>query len=448
MRRKIDEALLTWKNKAARKPLLVIGARQVGKTYALVTFGQKHFANYVHIDFSRDATAKDLFATTLDPHKVIERIEAFTKSRIKPEETLLIFDEIQLCEEALTSLKYFCEDAPQYCVAAAGSLLGVKLRSHGSFPVGKVNMVAIHPMDFEEYLWSQNDDALSNIIQESLETFTACPLHEAALDRLREYLMLGGMPDVINIYTSSLKSGLNKQETFMQARDAQNAIDQAYVVDITKHAPSSEIPKILDVWKSIPSQLAKENHKFQYKTIKSGARSSAYESAVDWLLAASIISRCTRVTEPVAPLRAFEDVTSFKLYRADTGLLSASYEILPTDVLPQDNKASYFRGSVTENYVMQQFIANDVQPNYWGVPSKQEVDFVARNFAGDVIPIEVKSGIRVRSNSLEGYRKKYQPPYVVRFSAKNFGEENQIRSIPLYAATYYAQQFIPTLQVI
>lgn len=448
MRRKIDTALLAWKKKAARKPLLVIGARQVGKTYALETFGQKHFANYVHLDFSRDTTAKDLFATTLEPKKIIERIEAFTQARIHPEETLLILDEIQLCEEALTSLKYFCEDAPQYCVAAAGSLLGVKLRTHGSFPVGKVDMLAIHPMDFEEYLWSQDNDALSNIIQESMETFTACPLHEQALERLREYLVLGGMPDVINIYTSTLPSGLSKQETFMQARSVQNAIDQAYVVDITKHASSSEIPKILDVWKSIPSQLAKENHKFQYKTIKSGARSATYESAVDWLLAASIVSRCTRVTEPVAPLRAFEDTASFKLYRADTGLLSASYEVLPTDVLPQNNKASHFRGSITENYVMQQFVANDVQPNYWGVPSKQEVDFVARTLKGDVIPIEVKSGNRVRSNSLEGYRKKYQPSYVVRFSAKNFGEENQIKSMPLYAATYYAKCFIPTLQIV
>ncbi len=440
MDRTIDAKLVTWKQSADRKPLLIFGARQVGKTYALERFGQRQFDSYVHLDFSRNAEAKSFFEGSLEPARIIAAIESHQRRAIAPEKTLLIFDEVQLCERALTSLKYFCEDAPEYCVTAAGSLLGVKLREQGSFPVGKVAMATLHPMSFEEYLWARGERRLGSLVEECMERFEPCPLHERGLELLREYLLVGGMPDVVRRFTG--KEPVGVMEAYAAAREAQLEIDQAYVADIAKHAPSAEVPRILDVWRSIPGQLAKENHKFQYKAVSSGGRAAQYGNAVSWLSAAAIVSKCTRVSEPLAPLNAFVEEKAFKLYRADTGLLAASYEALPDDVLPRNDKGARFRGGLVESYVMQQLNAADVSPHYWGIPSKAEVDFVARDEQGDIIPIEVKSGANVRSNSLEAYRKKYDPPYVARLSTRNFGQERFVKSIPLYAACFFAKKFI------
>ena len=440
MKRLIDQRLNDWKGSASRKPLLLFGARQVGKTYALKHFGEMCFDNFVHIDFSKDASAVSIFEGSLDPERIVATVEALSHKAISPDKTLIIFDEIQACERAITSLKYFCEDAPQYHVVAAGSLLGVKLREKGSFPVGKVDLMALHSLNFEEFLWACEDEKLSANIEECAESLEFCPLHEEALLRYYEYLLVGGMPDVVNAFVASKNN--EECDPFEAGRKKQTEIDQAYIADIAKHAPVNLVPKIIDVWKSIPSQLAKENSKFQYKSVRSGGRASIYEESVAWLNAAGVVSKCTRVTEPVAPLGIFEDSTNFKLFRSDVGILSEAYGALPADVLPQAGKASRFRGALAENYVMQQFTSADAHPNYWGTPSKQEVDFVARNKQGDVIPMEVKSGANVRANSLKTYREKYEPPYVARFSTKNFGTEMFVQSIPLYAACYYAKNFI------
>ena len=442
MKRLIDNSLIEWKNSHDRKPLLLFGARQVGKTYALKQFGKTCFDNYVHIDFSKNSSASSIFDGSLDPSRIIPMLEALSQQAITPGKTLIILDEIQLCEQALTSLKYFCEDALQYFVTAAGSLLGVKLRKDGSFPVGKVDMMVLHPLSFEEFLWARGKDKLSNVLEECVASLNTCPLHEEAIDKYREYLLVGGMPDVVNQFVSIHES--NTVDAYDAARSKQMEIDQAYIADIAKHAPSNLVPRIIDVWRSMPSQLVKENSKFQYKAVHSGGRASIYEEPVAWLKAAAIVAKCTRVTDPVAPLGIFEDESSFKLYRTDTGLLAASYDALPSDIIPQDGKASRFRGALAENYVMQQLSSANVKPYYWGTSSKQEVDFVARNKDGDVIPIEVKSGSNVRANSLASYREKYAPPYVVRMSMKNFGEENFVKSIPVYAACYYAKTFMPS----
>lgn len=440
MKRVIDNQLVAWKQSAQRRPLLLFGARQVGKTYALEALGQSQFSRTVRIDFSRDSAARSIFEGSLDPAHIVAAIEATYGIDIAPEDTLLIFDEIQLCEPALTSLKYFCEDAPQYCVASAGSLLGVKLREQGSFPVGKVDMMTMHPLSFQEYLWARGEQRVDAIVEDCLAGFSPCPVHDKALDLLREYLLVGGMPAAVVRFVEQV--GASAAQAYEAARQAQLEIDQAYVADIAKHAPGNEIPRILDVWKSIPSQLAKENHKFQYKVIKSGARAATFENAVAWLMAAAIVSRCTNVSEPVAPLQAFEQPSAFKLYRADTGLLAASYEALPADLEPNGGKGSRFRGAMAESYVMQQLTAADVSPHYWGVPSKAEVDFVVRDKEGNVVPIEVKSGDNVRSRSLSTYQQRFKPAYAVRLSTKNFGNEGNVRSIPLYGAYHLAEQFM------
>lgn len=432
MRRAIEEELARWKGSAHRKPLVLFGARQVGKTYSLEQFGRMSFENCVHVDFSRDPSARRIFEGTLDPARIVPALEAFSRQEINPEKTLLIFDEIQLCEPALTSLKYFCEDAPRYAVAAAGSLLGVKLREHGSFPVGKVDMMRMHPLSFEEYLWARGSEGLAQLIQESYASMEPMPLHEEALEAYREYLLIGGMPAVVEAFLSRFND--RGFAAYEEARLKLNEIDQAYIADIAKHAPSSLVPRIIDVWNSIPAQLAKENSKFQYKAVRSGGRAATYEEPVAWLVAAAIVSKCTRVSEPVAPLRTFEDAASFKLYRADTGLLASSLDALPADVLPGADKASAFRGALAESFVMQQLSSANVRPFYWGTASKQEVDFLARDLEGNIVPLEVKSGSNVRANSLEAYRSKYSPAYVVRLSTKNFGQVGPFRSIPLYAA--------------
>lgn len=442
MRRIVDSQLKKWKSSPNRKPLLLFGARQVGKTYALKRCGERCFDSYVHIDFSKDASAASIFENSLDPARIIKALEAYTSVSIHPDRTFVILDEIQLCERALTSLKYFCEDASEYAVAGAGSLLGIKLREKGSFPVGKVDMMLMHPLNFEEFLWACDQERMSDLIAEHAAAFGTFPLHDEALSYYRQYLLVGGMPDVVRNFVGHLEDSTTA--AYDEARRRQIEIDQAYIADIAKHAPSNLVPKIIDVWHSIPSQIARENSKFQYKAVKSGGRASVYEEPVAWLAAAAIATKCVRVTEPIAPLGSFEDTASFKLYRADTGLMAASLQALPADVMPQAGKSSVFRGALAESYVMQQLTSSDVRPYYWGTPSKQEVDFIARSKDGAIIPMEVKSGDNVRSNSLEAYRKKYDPPYVVRFSTKNFGAEKFVRSVPLYATCYYAQNLIPS----
>lgn len=439
MDRRITQALYDWKASSSRKPLLLFGARQVGKTYALRDFGTRAYESVAFVDFARDAAAADVFEGSLDPHALIAQLAAHLRMDILPEKTLVVLDEVQLCERALTALKYFCDDAPEYHLAAAGSLLGVKLRrDQALFPVGKVDAMTLHPMSFDEYLGARDEGRLAALIREALAANRSLGLHERALELYREYLLVGGMPEAVASFVDAGAA----PGTLDLVRTKQLEIDRAYLADIAKYAPTDEMPRISEVWSSVPSQLAKENHKFQYKAIRTGARAAQYEGAIAWLVSTGTVQRCYRVGEGVAPLASFEDLGSFKLYKADTGLLAASYQALPMDVTPRDDKAARFRGGMAENYVMQQLVSRDVLPHYWGTASRAEVEFVERDRSGEVIPIEVKSGTNVRSSSLGVYRRAYEPAYAVRVSARNFGFEEGVRSVPLYAVCYLADEFM------
>lgn len=434
MRRAISHKLQAWSESSHRKPLVIFGARQVGKTYAIKQLASDRYDSLAYIDFSRDARAAALFDASLAPAELVPKLEVFLHTLIDPDRTLIVFDEVQLCERALTSLKYFCDDAPQYHVVAAGSLLGVALkRELYSFPVGKVDLLQLRPLSFEEFLWARGETRLADAIRDAYENAPdqAFALHDRAMQLVHEYELIGGMPEIVSAYVANDAPGIDAMES---ARNKQQEINVAYLADMAKYATPTETPRIMAVWNSIPQQLAKENHKFQYKLIKSGGRAAIYENAIAWLDAAGIIMRCTQVTQATAPLKTFENSSSFKIYTTDVGLLSAQYEAIPQDLEPATDKAAGFRGGITENYVLQQLVASDSSVYYWGTTSKAEVEFIARAKQGDVIPIEVKSGRNVTARSLESFRERYHPPYLVRVSARNFGVGNGIRSIPLYAA--------------
>lgn len=434
MRRAISHKLQAWSESSHRKPLVIFGARQVGKTYAIKQLASDRYDSLAYIDFSRDAQAAALFDASLAPTELVPKLEVFLHTSINLDRTLIVFDEVQLCERALTSLKYFCDDAPQYHVVAAGSLLGVALkRERYSFPVGKVDLLQLHPLSFEEFLWAHGETRLADAIRDAYENASdqAFALHDRAMQLVHEYELIGGMPEIVSAYVANDAPGIDALES---ARNKQREINIAYLADMAKYATPTETPRIMAVWNSIPQQLAKENHKFQYKLIKSGGRAAVYENAIAWLDAAGIIMRCTQVTEATAPLKTFENRSSFKVYTADVGLLASQYEATPQDLEPATDKAAGFRGGITENYVLQQLVASDSSVYYWGTTSKAEVEFIARAKQGDVIPIEVKSGRNVTARSLESFRERYHPPYLVRVSARNFGVGNGIRSIPLYAA--------------
>ena len=427
MRRKIEATLEEWKSRSGRKPLVVNGARQVGKTYSILKFGRERFDNTVHIDFSAQANVKALFDGDIRPSELLPLLRVAAGQPIDPESTLLFFDEVQACPRALTSLKYFCEQAPEYCIIAAGSLLGVALgREDYSYPVGKVDQVRMHPLDFEEYLWALDEGALSRAIATSFEQCAPFPLHDQAMDRYRDYLLVGGMPEVVANHI--------EEAGWPRMREVQRSILDAYLADMTKYASPLDSAKILNVWRAVPEQLAKENHKFQFSTIASSARAHQYEAPINWLAAAGLVTFCYRVSEGVRPLGAFAEHDFFKLYLIDCGLLAATMGLGPSDVLPALDKGSRMRGGLTENYVMQQLVANGAEPFYWGTSSKAEVDFIVQSPEGAPIPIEVKSGSNVTARSLASYRKKYEPPFVARVSGRNFGNEGGIRSVPLYAA--------------
>lgn len=426
MDRKITKLLLDWKNNPKRMPLLIHGARQVGKTYTALSFGKTYYKNtvYFNMEDSREITA--IFERDLKPERIIRELSAKSGQTIFKEGTLIIFDEIQACERALTSLKYFCEEAPEYHVISAGSLLGVALnREKYSFPVGKVDMINLYPLDFEEFLWATDNRALSELIKESYESFIPLSLHETALDLYKIYLVVGGMPRAISEYV--------EKKDFDFIVSTQKTLNDAYIADMAKYATPQETTRIMATWASVPSQLAKENHKFQYKVIKSGARAYEYETSLDWLKAAGVIYKCIRITEGKMPLSAYADVNSFKVYIMDTGLLCSKFDIPANVVIHNPTSFDGFKGALAENYIMQALVANGISPYYWSSPGKAELDFVFQDRQGNIIPLEAKSADNVRAKSLRNFVSIYQPPYSIRVSARNFGFENGIKSIPLYA---------------
>jgi hypothetical protein len=426
MERKIEKKLVNWKNSSSRLPLILQGARQVGKTYSLLQFGRKYYKNTAYFNFESSNELHDIFDRDLSPSRILRELSAFISEPVIPGDSLIIFDEIQACERALTSLKYFAEEAPEYHLAAAGSLLGISInRKHHSFPVGKIRFLTMHPMDFEEFLHAREKDNAVSIIRDSYENNEACSLHETFLDDYRAFIGVGGMPQVVNEF---IKTGDYNMVVALQKN-----IKDAYIADMAKYAGTSETVKIISVFNSVPAQLAKENHKFQYKIIKSGARAVQYESALDWLSASATVNKCIKVSRGRAPLIAFAEAASFKLYMADTGLLCAGYGIPPKLFQIESTSWQVIKGALTENYVASALVANGYTPFYWESEGKAEIDFLIQTQNGEVIPVEVKSSENVRSKSMQQFISKYAPPFSIRISAKNFGFENKIKSIPLYA---------------
>ena len=427
MERKFENELLRWKTSSKRMPLIVTGARQVGKTYGLLSFGKKEYKSAVYLNFEDNQLLHQIFERDFNPERILKELSDISGKTIFKEETLLIFDEIQSCERALTSLKYFCENAPEYHIAAAGSLLGVTLnRSKYSFPVGKVDRLSIYPLDFEEFLWALDKKTAAGLIRECFEKNQECSLHEMYLDIYKTYLLVGGMPQAVNEYVDN--------KDFNHIFIIQKSINDAYIADMVKYADPAETSKILAAYNTIPAQLAKENHKFQYKIIKTGARAYDFEFALDWLKAAGIIYKCVKSREGKFPLDLYAAHDFFKIYLSDTGLLSVKYNLPAHILLSEFSGFDNIKGALAENYVLSALINNGYAPFYWESDGKAEVDFMMQNNNGEIIPVEVKSSQNVRSKSLNQFNIKYKPPYSMRFSTKNFGFENNIKSVPLYAA--------------
>lgn len=426
MKRKMYKKLQNWKNSKKRSPLLLQGARQVGKTYTALEFGRREFANTIYLNFEETQYLKDIFKPDLKPSRIVSAIEAHTGQTILPEKTLIIFDEIQAAEPALTSLKYFCEAAPEYCIIAAGSLLGVAVnRNKYSFPVGKVDMMTMYPLDFEEFLHAIGAKKIADMIRNHAAINTPMPLHQQALEYYRQYLVVGGMPRAVSEYIES--------KDFNNVLAAQHTLNDSYIADMAKYSTPQETARTLAVWRCIPAQLAKENQKFQYKLIKSGARAHQYEMSLDWLTSAGMINKCTLAREGLLPLCVYADNSSFKAYMVDTGLLCSKFHIPANIILASPHSFDGFKGALAENYVMQALTANGLEPYYWASDGKAELDFLFQDSAGNILPVEVKSADNVRSKSLHFFLKKYDVPFAYRISARNFGYEDGIKSVPLYA---------------
>jgi len=427
MERKIYKKLLLWKEKAGRKPLILQGARQVGKTYIVNYFAGREFANSVYLNFEMDKSLVDFFEV-LTPEKIIKKLSVYKRREIIPGHTLLIFDEIQACPKAITALKYFCEQAPEYHVIALGSLLGVSVnRGESSFPVGKVELLTLYPLDFEEYLTARGEAELVEMIRDAFTSNSPLEagFHERALDYYKEYLFVGGMPEAVEEY--------NKNGNPELVRVIQQSVLAAYHNDMGKYNKQSEIPKTRIVYKSISTQLARENKRFKYRDVKVGGRASEFEGAIEWLCLSGIASQNYRLENVMLPLNAYRSLSDFKFYMSDVGLLSASLDIYYDEILGDDPMLDNFKGGIAENYVFCQLTANGLPLYYWTSGNQAEVDFITR-IDGKIIPIEVKSNVNTRSKSLNTYASKYIPEYSIRISMKNFGFENGIRSVPLYAA--------------
>ncbi len=426
MKRKIEDRLLTWKDKTSnRLPLIVNGARQVGKTYILRKFGAEQFNNVVYINLETNLTVASCFSDNITPERLLRYLEASTGERIIPGETLIILDEIQSCERALTSLKYFCEESPEYHIVAAGSLLGVAInRQRYSFPVGKVETITLYPLDFEEFLWARGKEFLCEEIHRAYKTMEPLPeaLHQEAIELYREYLLIGGMPACINAF---LNSG-----SFLDVPLVQNEILDNYIADMAKYASNTDSVKIRACYNSIPAQLAKDNKKFQYKVVQKGGSAALFGASIEWLNLAGVVLKCQRISQAYEPIAVYADLSAFKLYMGDVGLLTMKSGISQQTVL--SGEGNTFMGAVTENYVAQQLVVKGYDLYYWESGSAAELDFVLQK-DNQIIGIEVKKGEHVRSRSLNVFVSNYKPDYSIRLSLKNFGEKELLRSIPLYA---------------
>lgn len=427
MKRRIDEALLKWRNSEGRKPLVLHGMRQVGKTHSIMEFGTKHYTSVAYFYFDNNPGLCELFESGISSiSSLMIKLEAYVNQTIAPGETLIVFDEVQTCGAALSSLKLFQETAPEYHIVAVGSLLGVALnRKEVSFPVGKVSELYMFPLDFEEFLIEFNPKLIP-LIKEAFDNNTPLNegIHSQALEMFLQYMVIGGMPEVILEF--------KKTNNYTMVRAKQLSICNNYISDMNKYTDTkTQAIRNEAVYNTLPSQLAKENKKFQYAKIKSGARANDYEFSLHWLEKASVIIKCNKVLEGKEPLAYYEDFLSFKVYMSDVGLYCAKSNNSHLSVLGR-TMGDTAKGALTETYVAGQLHAKGIKLYYWESNNRAELDFVLQ-IGNDIIPVEVKSWETVRSQSLEFFRKKYNIGKALRLSAKNFGYENGIKSVPLYA---------------
>lgn len=436
MKRKIYQRLLEWKGDSRRKPLILKGARQVGKSWILKEFGLREYASTAYISFDNEPLARSIFID-YDIPRIIRNIEAITKVPVEPHSTLIILDEVQEVKEGLTALKYFCENAPEYHVAVAGSLLGITLNEGSSFPVGKVDFLQMYPMDFEEFLWAVGEDRIADAIN-SNDSNLLLSLHDKAIDLLRQYYFVGGMPEAVLTYVET--------GSILKVRQIQDAIIEAYRNDISKHAPLKEVQRIHLVLNSLPAQLARENRKFIYSAIRKGARAAEFELAIQWLVDAGIVSKVCRISLPKPPLRIYEDFNAFKLYFLDCGLYAALAGADPAAIIVADPSLNGFKGAFSEQYVLQQFLADNLQPVYYFSTddSRMEIDFIF-SYNGKVYPVEVKAGGNVNGRSIKIFREKYELPYAIRFSLLTYKDQKRLVNIPLYCA-FNLKSFLITLK--
>lgn len=426
MKRNIYNQLISWKQSTSRKPLVIKGARQVGKTYILQEFGAGEYENIAYFNFEEDPDLRDIFSGRLLPEKIIEKLSIYQESRISSEQTLIIFDEVQNSPETLTSLKYFYEKAPEYHIAAAGSLLGVKIGQSAPFPVGKVNFLDLYPLSFAEFLDAVGKSQLRLFLENKtdFEPITAS-FHTELVDLLKIYYFVGGMPEAVGQYI------LDKD--LAKVRKIQNEILEAYAIDFSKYTTKTEAIRLAKTWASIPGQLAKENKKFTYAEIKKNARAREYNESIQWLVDAGLVNKVNGIKTPKLPLSGYQD-DNFKLYLLDVGLLGAMIRVPQKIIIKGDRQFSEYNGAFVENYVAQELVAHGQGDlYYWTSRSKAEVDFIVP-WQEHILPLEVKAGISKQKKSLRVYGQKYDPPILSRATLMNFKEDGGVRNYPLYAA--------------
>lgn len=424
MKRFVFEQFKTWKENVNRKPLIVRGSRQVGKTWLLKEFGKTAYQKCVYVNFEDEPQLKDLFKSDFNIERIINVLQVFSGQTITAEDTLIIFDEIQEVERGLTSLKYFCEKAPEYHIATAGSLLGIALHEGTSFPVGKVNFIDVYPLSFGEFLLAHSEDGLLKMLKD--KDWSAIQLfRQRLIDYLKNYMYVGGMPEAVTAFC--------EQKDYSKVRIIQNEILNTYENDFSKHAPYSIVPRIRMVWQSIQAQLARENKKFIYGAVKHGSRAKDFEISLQWLLDCGLITKCFRITKPALPLSAYADFDAFKIYLLDVGLLGAMSGLNAKTLINGDELFVEFKGALTEQFVLQQLRAfPNTFISYWtNDHNTAEVDFVIQ-IDETVLPIEVKAGENLQAKSFRFFCEKYRPTTAIRTSLSNYRKETLFENIPLF----------------
>lgn len=427
MYRKITAKLQAWKNNQNRKPLILQGARQVGKTYSILEFGRTEYENVAYFNFETNPRLKKTFDDDISPDYLIPLLSHIVGQTIVREKTLVVFDEVQLCERALTSLKYFCENEPDYHIIVAGSLLGVAVnRAEYSFPVGKVDIETLYPMDMEEFMIALGEEKLTSKIRDCFENNNPLPsaMHDKAMMLYRQYLVVGGMPECVSQFAQT--------KDYILVRHIQDTILTSYLNDMSKYNNLNEIKKTRLTYDNITVQLSKKNTRFQYKLVKKGGRASEFENAIEWLCLSGIAAKVYKVEQIKKPLENYRDIDAFKIYVSDIGLLCSKKDIAANDILYMVEDLNDFKGGMTENYVNVQLTINGYKTYYWESERGAEVDFVIRH-GQDLIPIEVKSADNTMAKSLKVYIETYKPKYAIKLSTKNFGYSNGIKIVPLYA---------------